>query len=64
MNTARVIGGPQKAAGKWNTLEVIAKGPQLTVMFNGMKTAEATDSKHGQGRIALQYGGQRGIPQI
>jgi hypothetical protein len=56
VNTARVIGGPHKAAGKWNTLEIVAKGPQLTVMLNGMKTAEATDMKHGQGRIALQYG--------
>ena len=55
VNTARVIGGPHKAAGKWNTLEIIAKGPQLTVMLNGMKTAEATDTKHGQGRVALQY---------
>ena len=56
VNTARVIGGPHKAAGKWNTLEIIAKGPQLAVMLNGMKTAEATDTKHGQGRVALQYG--------
>jgi hypothetical protein len=56
VNTARVIGGPHKAAGKWNTLEIIAKGPQLTVMFNGMKTAEVTDTKFGQGRVALQYG--------
>ena len=56
VNTARVIGGPHKAAGRWNTLEIIAKGPQLTVMFNGVKTAEATDTKHGQGRVALQYG--------
>jgi hypothetical protein len=56
VNTARVIGGPHKAAGKWNTLEITAKGPQLTVMLNGMKTAEATDMKHGQGRVTLQYG--------
>jgi hypothetical protein len=56
VNTARVIGGPHMAAGKWNTLEIIAKGPQLTVMFNGMKTAEATDTRHGQGRVALQRG--------
>jgi hypothetical protein len=56
VNTARVIGGPHSAAGKWNTLEIIAKGPQLTVMFNGMKTSEATDTRFGQGRISLQYG--------
>ena len=57
VNTARVIGGPHRAAGKWNTLEIIAKGPQLTVTLNGMKTAEATDMKFGQGRVTLQYGG-------
>jgi hypothetical protein len=56
VNTARVIGGPHRAAGKWNTLEIIARGPQLTVMFNGMKTAEAMDTKFGQGRVTLQYG--------
>jgi hypothetical protein len=56
VDTARVIGGPHRAAGKWNTLEIIARGPQLTVMFNGVKTAEATNTKHGQGRISLQYG--------
>jgi len=56
VNTARVIGGPHRAAGKWNTLEITARGPQLTVMFNGMKTAEATDMKFGQGRVALQRG--------
>jgi Domain of Unknown Function (DUF1080) len=57
VDTARVIGGPHRAAGKWNTLEINAKGPQLTVMFNGVKTSEATDSKHARGRISLQYGG-------
>jgi hypothetical protein len=59
VNTARVIGGPHKAAGKWNTLDIVARGPQLTVTFNGMKTAEVMDNKHGQGRVALQYGGGR-----
>jgi Domain of Unknown Function (DUF1080) len=57
VNTARVIGGPHRAAGKWNTLEITARGPQLTVMFNGMKTSEATDMRYGQGRVTLQYGG-------
>jgi hypothetical protein len=59
VNTARVIGGPHRAAGKWNTLEIVARGPQLTVTLNGTKTAEATDNKHGQGRVALQYGAGR-----
>jgi hypothetical protein len=55
VNTAKVIGSP-KAGGKWNVMEIMAKGPQLTIMFNGVKSAEATDSKHARGRFALQYG--------
>ncbi len=45
-----------KAAGKWNTYEITAKGPHFTVVLNGQKTADAEDSKHASGRIALQYG--------
>jgi len=56
VDTARVMGGPHRAAGKWNTIEITARGPQLTVMFNGVKTAEANTTKHGQGRVTIQYG--------
>ncbi|MGJ4941651.1 3-keto-disaccharide hydrolase [Bradyrhizobium sp. HKCCYLS1011] len=45
-----------KAGGKWNTYEITAKGPHLTVVLNGEKTAEADDTKHASGPIALQYG--------
>ena len=45
-----------KAGGKWNTYEITAKGPHLTVILNGEKTADADDSKHAAGPIALQYG--------
>jgi len=45
-----------KAAGKWNTYEITAKGPHLTVILNGEKTADVDDSKHASGPIALQYG--------
>ena len=45
-----------KAGGKWNTYEITAKGPHLTVIFNGEKTADVDDSKHASGPIALQYG--------
>jgi 3-keto-disaccharide hydrolase len=45
-----------KAGGKWNTYEITAKGPHLTVVLNGEKTADADDSKHASGPIALQYG--------
>jgi hypothetical protein len=45
-----------KAAGKWNIYEITAKGPHLTVILNGEKTADVDDSKHAAGPIALQYG--------
>jgi hypothetical protein len=43
------------AAGKWNTYEITAKGPQLTVRLNGTLTAQAEDAKFTSGPIALQY---------
>jgi hypothetical protein len=43
------------AGGKWNTYEITAKGPQLTVRLNGTVTAQAEDSKLTSGPIALQY---------
>lgn len=45
-----------KAAGKWNTYEITAKGPKMTVILNGEKTADAEDGKLTEGPIALQYG--------
>ncbi len=45
-----------KAAGKWNTYEITAKGPKLTVILNGEKTADVEDGKLASGPIALQYG--------
>ena len=32
------------------------KGPQLTVVLNGMKVVDVKDTKHADGPIALQYG--------
>jgi 3-keto-disaccharide hydrolase len=43
------------AANKWNTFEIVAKGPQLTVRLNGTLTAQAEDQKFAKGPIALQY---------
>ena len=45
-----------KAADKWNTFEITAKGTKLTVVLNGEKTVDVEDSKHATGPIALQYG--------
>jgi hypothetical protein len=45
-----------KAGGKWNTYEITAKGPDLIVVLNGIRTAEARDTKFASGPIALQHG--------
>jgi hypothetical protein len=46
-----------KAAGKWNTMEAIAKGRQLTVIFNGQKTVDVNNGLWDEGHFTLQYGG-------
>jgi hypothetical protein len=45
-----------KAGGKWNNFEITAKGSQLIVVMNGVRTANANHSQFAQGPIALQYG--------
>ena len=56
VNVAKVSPMP-KAADKWNTYEIVAKGPKFTVTLNGQRTVDgAEDSKHASGRIGLQYG--------
>jgi hypothetical protein len=45
-----------RAGGRWNTFEISARGPQLSVTMNGKKTAEAKDTTYTEGVIALQYG--------
>ncbi len=45
-----------KAGGKWNTYEITAKGPQLTVVLNGAQTATLNHSQFAEGPIALQFG--------
>jgi hypothetical protein len=44
------------AANKWSTMEITAQGPHMIIAFNGVRTADAMDSKHPSGAIALQYG--------
>ncbi len=45
------------AGGKWNTLEITAKGSKFTVALNGVTTVrDAEDAKFARGAIALQYG--------
>ena len=45
-----------KAAGKWNTYEVTAKGRDITVVLNGQTTAKLRNSMFDEGPIALQHG--------
>ena len=44
-----------KAGGHWNTYEITARGDHITVMLNGVKTAEAHNGKHAKGLVGLQY---------
>jgi hypothetical protein len=48
---------PVKAGGKWNTMEVTAKGPHIVVVLNGQKTAETNEARETNGVIGLQYAG-------
>ena len=41
--------------GHWNTYEITAQGPHLTVTLNGMLTVDVQNSAHARGPIALQY---------
>lgn len=40
----------------WNVYEIMASGPQLTVVLNGVKTADIQDRKFAQGPFALRFG--------
>jgi len=48
---------PIKAGGKWNTYEIVAKGPKFWATLNGTKTVDgAENADHKEGPIALQFG--------
>ncbi len=51
-----------KAVGKWNTFDITAKGDNLVVVLNGVKTVDVMDKKFPEGRIALQYGLHGKVP--
>ena len=46
-----------KAAGRWNTFEIHAQGPDITVKLNGVVTVHARDARFPQGPIGIQYNG-------
>jgi hypothetical protein len=47
---------PVKAGGKWNTYDITARGKNITVVLNGVKTAEIANAEFLNGPIALQFG--------
>ena len=52
-----------KAGGKWNTYEIYAKGPEVTVRLNGAVTVSMRDTSFAQGPFAHQFGnGPKGAP--
>jgi hypothetical protein len=53
VNVSKISPMP-KAAGRWNTYEITAKGDRLVVVLNGVQTADARDSRFKSGPIALQ----------
>jgi Domain of Unknown Function (DUF1080) len=54
VNVGKVSPMP-KAGGKWNTYEITAKGPQLTVVLNGIKTVDIQHGQFPEGPISLQF---------
>lgn len=45
------------AGGKWVTAVITAKGPHMVATLNGVKTAEADDTKYARGPVSLQAAG-------
>ena len=48
-----------KEAGEWNTFEVTAQGPKLTLWVNGFVTAELPDCGQARGYLGLEGEGYR-----
>ena len=51
-----------KAGGRWNTLEITAKGNWVMVKLNGVVTSQMVNDKFARGPFALQFGpGVKGV---
>jgi hypothetical protein len=55
-NFAKVDPPYPKAANRWNTYVITAKGPVITIELNGRQTAVIRDAKYSNGPFALQAG--------
>mgnify|MGYP001329808926 CR=1 FL=1 len=52
-----------KVGGKWNTYEIYAKGPEITVKLNGAVTVSTQNTSFAAGPIGLQFSnGPNGVP--
>lgn len=54
VNVAKVAQPGPKAANRWNTYEITARGDRLVVVLNGRQTVDVRDGKHRSGPIALK----------
>ena len=54
---AKVAQPYPKAADRWNSFDVTARGDRLVVVFNGQQTVDVRDGKFKNGPIALQSAG-------
>ena len=50
------VPNPYRTGGKWNTYDITANGPNITVVLNGVTTVELNNKKYKSGPIGLQYG--------
>jgi len=46
-----------KGGGRWNTFEIDARGPEITVKLNGVVTVAARDGRFPEGRLGIQWNG-------
>jgi len=61
-NFAKVDPPYPKAAGRWNTYLITAKGGHITAELNGRQTAVITDAKYLSGPFTLQFGNHGKLP--
>jgi len=46
-----------RTGSQWNTMDIVARGKHVTVVLNGVKTAETDEARETEGVIGLQYAG-------
>ena len=50
-----------RPAGQWNTVTIVAKGPQITFWMNGEKVLETEQTRSMKGYIGLQNHDERSV---